>query len=61
MSFHTAIKQFQDNVNLIDRNREPVLWNLSAGLLNLAEALEQHERNVDQKLEQIRRIVQDAR
>jgi len=62
MSFATAKAQFQDNVDRHARAQDnPALYNLSAGLLQLTQAMESEIRSLRDEVRRLRHDVQDIR
>ena len=47
MHFYDAIKQFQENTQLVDPHTDPIMWNLNAGLANIADGLRALEAPID--------------
>jgi hypothetical protein len=50
MTYDLARKALAENLQLIQPTQNPVMWNLSQGLLQLTEALEQDIRTIKRKL-----------
>jgi len=58
MGYQNAIRQFEENVRLVDRTREPLWFNLNQGLLNLTEVLNQDLINIQNELRVIRAVLE---
>ena len=53
MSYEDAIRQFKENVNLLsgtNNKADNLMWNLSAGLANIAEGLSYDLREIESQL-----------
>ena len=53
MSYQDAIRQFQENIRLVDATNDSLTWNLNAGLANLTEALSQDLATIRNSLQTI--------
>jgi len=53
VSYEDAIRQFKENVNLLsgtNNKADNLMWNLSAGLANIAEGLSYDLREIESQL-----------
>lgn len=57
MAYSDARKAFSENRTLMKPTANPVLWNISTGLLQLTEALEQDIREIKKRLADIESTV----
>ncbi len=62
MSWNLANKLFRDSLKLIDQpERDPQMWNLHSGLLNLSEAIQKDLEDLRQKIERLGQDLQSLR
>lgn len=60
MSYQAAIAAFRDNLTqLVRPQKDPMMWNLCTGLLQLSEALEKDMKILRQKVEAINSVVKN--
>ncbi len=60
MSYQAAIAAFRENLTkLIRPEKDPMMWNLCTGLVQLSEALEKDMKVLRQKVETIDTVVKN--
>ncbi|HEY1721787.1 MAG TPA: hypothetical protein VGG27_11115 [Magnetospirillaceae bacterium] len=60
MSYQAAIAAFRENITLLIRpQKDPMMWNLCTGLLQLSEAMEKDMKVLRQKVEAIDTVVKN--
>ncbi len=60
MSYQAAITAFRDNLTkLVRPEKDPMMWNLCTGLLQLSEAMEKDMKMLRQKVDAIDTVVKN--